>query len=397
MTTFANFSASSGVLQPNFPAGLAVTRINLENLRRNWAFLASQAQGFPPIGIVKADAYGHGIEQISRVLLDAGCRMLAVGSTQEGILLRNYLGDAGKEAAILPLLGVLTPEDASASITNNLLPLIATAEQAALVSAAWTGASPLPVAVKVETGMSRLGFRGGEIQNCVSTLCSFSNLRPTLLLSHFAAASDPAQDDAVAGQVAQFLVAYNALRAFWPDIAISLANSAALIAQNIHLSSLPQHIARPGLSLYGGNPFFGTHRESMGAGLHPVMDTAAPVIGVHNLSKGLCVGYGHTFTAEKDMRIAVIGAGYADGLPRSLSGKGFVCIRGERCPILGRVCMQMTIVSVDAVPAATCGDAAYLLGGDGAGAVSMDEIAETCKTVPHEIFVNFGKNPRIYR
>jgi len=397
MSRFATFSGSTDPSRQEFTTGLPVTRICLDNFRRNWLFLASLARDLPPMGVIKSDAYGHGIEPLAHVLLDAGCRTLAVGSTQEGVLLRHLLSGKSEGITILPLLGVLSPEDAAASIEHKLFPLVATADQAAFVNAAWSGPEPLPIVVKVETGMARLGFRGNDLRECIASLYAFTNLRPAMLLSHLATADIPAKDDAVASQVVQFLDAYEAMRKFWPDIALSLANSAALLAQDLHLSALPPHVARPGFSLYGGNPFVGTDRESLGSALLPVMEAAAPIMGVQNLAKGQSVGYGHTFTAEKDMRIAIVGAGYSDGFSRSLSGKGHVCIRGERCPILGRVCMQMHIVAVDHVPDAASGDVAYLLGGEGSGAISMNDLAATWGTIPHEFFTLFGKNRRVYR
>jgi alanine racemase len=126
------------------------------------------------------------------------------------------------------------------------------------------------------------------------------------------------------------------------------------------------------------------------------MEAAAPVMGVHDLAEGQPLGYGCAFKAEKDMRIAVVGAGYADGFPRLLSGRGQVCIRGQRCPVIGRVCMQMHMVAVDHVPGAAPGDAAYLLGGEGAGAISAQELAGEWGTIPHEVFAGFGKNRRVY-
>jgi alanine racemase len=397
MTRFSDFTGSADAFRPPFPAGLPVTRVILGNLRRNWLFLSSLAKDLPPMGVIKGDAYGHGLEPVARVLLDAGCRFLAVGSVDEGVMLRKTLGDRGDGVSILPLLGVMGAEDAALAVENGLFPLVASVGQAACVSKAWTGGDPLPVAVKVETGMSRLGFRAREMRDCVSAMRSYANLRPAMLLSHLAAADVPSQDESVARQVEQFLEAYKAMREFWPDIALSLANSACHLTRDIHLASLPPQISRLGFSLYGGNPFFGTSRENLGSALLPAMEAAAPVIAVHDLSRGQAVGYGHTFRAGKDMRIAVVGAGYADGFTRLLSGRGHVCIRGERCPVIGRVCMQMHMVAVEHVPGATPGDAAYLLGGEGSGAISMQDIAGEWGTIPHEVFANFGKNPRLYR
>lgn len=396
MTSFSDFSGLSASSGADFPAGLPTARVSLETIRRNWLFLSSLAGDLPPMAVIKADAYGHGLEPVARTLLEAGCRALAVGSMDEGVLLRRALGGDGKDISIVPLLGVLSPRDAAAAVANDLVPIVSSAEQAAFVSGAWAGAASLPVAVKVETGMSRLGFRAHETQAFITALRSFANIRPVLLLSHLAAADDPAQDASVAGQVDRFLAAHAAMRAFWPDIAISLANSAGHLARDILLPKLPPHIGRPGFALYGGNPFAGTSRESLGSGLLPAMEVAAPVMGVHDLAPGRTVSYGCTFAASKNMRIAVVGAGYADGLSRGLSGRGHVCIRGRRCPVLGRVCMQMHVADVTHVPGAAAGDAAYILGGEGDGAISMGDIARDWGTIPYEVFCLLGKNPRVY-
>ncbi|MCC8193997.1 MAG: alanine racemase [Deltaproteobacteria bacterium] len=396
MAAFTSFSDFSEGSTPDFPAGLPVARIGLDAIRDNWLHLSSLAKDMPPMAVVKADAYGHGVEPVARTLVKAGCRTFAVGCVDDGVLLRKRLGESGKGVTILPLLGILSARDAAAAVANDLLPAVSSAEQAALVSRAWTGETPLPVAVKVETGMSRLGFRAHETQSFIEALRSLANLRPALLLSHLAAADDPAKDATVAGQVERFLAAYKALREFWPGMALSLANSAGLLARDTLLGSLPPHIARPGYALYGGNPFAGTTREALGRGLTPAMTVGAPVMGVHDLATGQTVSYGCTFQAKRNMRIAVVGAGYADGFSRGLSGRGAVCIRGERCPVLGRICMQMHVVDVSGVPEASSGDTAYLLGGEGPGAVSMDDLARDWGTIPYEVFCILGKNPRVY-
>lgn len=397
MALFSEFSGAPGSSRSDFPAGLPVARIALENLRRNWRHIASLAKHLPPMAVIKADAYGHGLEPVARTLVDAGCRTLAVGGVETGVILRRALAASGiTDIAILPLLGVLRPENAVSAIEHALTPMVSSAEEASWVSRAWPGTEPLPVAVKVETGMSRLGIRAEEMREFVASLRSFSNLKPSLLLSHFAVADEPARDEFSALQVERFLDAYAALREFWPDIALSLGNSAGYLAQDALLASLPSHIGRPGYALYGGNPFAGTSRESLGTALLPVMEVAAPVMSVHILRQGQAVSYGCTFTAEKDMRIAVVGAGYADGFSRSLSGRGHVCIRGRRCGIIGRVCMQMHVVDVSRVPDAAAGDAAFLLGGEGPEAVSMADIARDWGTIPYEVLCLLGRNPRIY-
>lgn len=375
-------------------AGFPYARIDLGALRRNWRYLVSLSKETPPMAVVKADAYGHGILEAARVFREEGCRFFATGTVSEGVFLRRALADAG--AAILPLLGVMDERDVAASLEAGLVPLLHSARQVALVGRAHSGPSPLPVAVKIETGMSRLGFRPAQTNELIAALRHAGNLEPALLLSHLAAADDPAQDASVEAQVASFLEAYGALRSFWPEIGISLANSAAYLAGDTLLAGLPRHIGRPGYALYGGNPFAGTSREFLGNALEPVMEVAAPVLCVHDLPAGRSVSYGRAFTAPADMRVAVIGAGYADGFSRGLSGKGRVCIRGERCPVLGRVCMQMHIVDVTTVPGVEAGDEACLLGGTGAGRIGMEELARHWGTIPYEVFCVLGRNKRVY-
>ncbi|MDR3073646.1 MAG: alanine racemase [Deltaproteobacteria bacterium] len=377
--------------------GLPLARVDLGALRRNWRFLAARGEDMPPLGVVKADAYGHGMPRVARVLLDEGCRMFATGSVAEGVLLRRNFAESGVEGVtILPLLGILDARDADAALRHNLLPLVHSTREAALLKAAHTGSAPLPVAVKIETGMGRLGFRAGQEEELVASLRDSGALSPVLLLSHLASADDPERDESVAIQAGRFLAAYARLREIWPDIAASLANSGAYLARETLPPSFPPQIGRPGLALYGANPFEGTRRQALGAALVPVMSVAAPVLCVHDLPAGASVSYGSVFTAPRPMRVAVVGAGYADGFSRGLSGKGRVCIRGESCPILGRVCMQMHIVDVSHVPEAAAGDEAHLLGGTGPGAVSAAELAAGWGSIPYEVFCALGKNRRRY-
>ncbi|MDL2209238.1 alanine racemase [Desulfovibrio sp. OttesenSCG-928-O18] len=377
--------------------GFPYARIDLGALRRNWRYLASLSADVPPMAVVKADAYGHGILETARVFLEEGCRFFATGTVAEGVFLRQELTALGaSNVTILPLLGIMDEKDAAVSFEADLVPLIHSAWQAALVARAYSGSAPLPVAVKIETGMSRLGFRPEDTGELLTALREAGNLAPTLLLSHLAAADDPTQDASVAAQVAFFLEAYAALRSFWPEIGISLANSAAYLAKDTLLSALPRHTGRPGYALYGGNPFAGTSREPLGRALEPAMAVVAPVLGVHDLAAGRTVSYGRTFTAPAAMRVAVVGAGYADGFSRGLSGKGHVCIRGARCPVLGRVCMQMHVADVTHVPEAQAGDEAYLLGGTGEGRIGMEDLAREWGTIPYEIFCILGGNRRVY-
>lgn len=372
--------------------GLPRVRISLSSLRRNWRFLNANAGSVPPLAVIKADAYGHGMLTAAKTLMEEGCRIVAAGSVSEGAALRASLGKDGAELAILPLLGVVTEEDAAICLEYTLIPLVQSVQAAAWLKTAHTGGTPLPIAVKVETGMSRLGFRHDGLRDIIEMLKSAPNLLPAYLLSHLASADDPEQEESVVAQVFWFMEAFTAFSDVWPAIMPSLANSAGLLARERLLKGMPAHLARPGYALYGGNPFAGTIWEGLGETLSPVMSVSAPILGVHTLPKGGAVSYGRTFTAPEEMKIAIVGAGYADGFSRSLSGRGRVSVHGVQCPVLGRVCMQMHIADVSHVPEVTCGDTAYLLG----GAVTMADVAADWGTIPYEVFCLLGKNTREY-
>ncbi|GHV54162.1 alanine racemase [Deltaproteobacteria bacterium] len=388
--------------EPYSPCGLVAAHINLDALRANWRLLVSLSENALPMGVVKADAYGHGIEKVARVLLSEGCRTFAVGSVDEGVYLRRRLGfdfapDFAHDAVtILPLMGIMDEREAALAVRYALLPLIHSTRQASLVRAAYSGKNPLPVAVKVDTGMSRLGFGSEQPGEMLSALREGGVLKPVFVLSHLAAADEPKRAG-VAMQLARFLKAYALLRENWPDIVPSLANSPGYLEKEKLLAKLPSHhVGRPGFALYGGNPFAGDDRETSGKKLLPVMSVTAPVLAARDLPAGETVSYGRDFTAQKDMRVAVIGAGYADGFSRGLSGRGEVSLRGEKKNILGRVCMQMHIVDVTGMAGVAPGDTAYLLGGEGPGVITMDELAKRWGTIPYEVFCLLGKNPHIY-
>ncbi len=403
------------------PAGLPVAHIRLDRLRANWRHIYSLAGGdddaagawpaasaWPALmAVIKADAYGHGLEQSALALAEEGARAFAVGSVAEGVLLRRILNDAdtrmphlSHRPRILALLGLQTPEEARDIIAHDLIPLAHSKAQLDLLAAACngrpTGEKPLPVAIKIDTGMSRLGFASGEPAALAALLRSYPALEPAMLISHLAAADDPAAIGSARRQMDRFRAVFESLRTHWPDIVPSFANSPGTLIEKELAAGFAFHVRRPGFVLYGGNPFAGTEKAGLGQALLPVMEVTAPVLAVHDLAQGETVSYGRTFTAPRGMRVATIGAGYADGFSRGLSGKGFVCLRGIRCPILGRVCMQMHIVDASRLPDLAAGENAYLLGGEGPGSISPDELAAAWGTIPYEVFCLLGRNARVF-
>ena len=339
------------------------------------------------LGVVKADAYGHGAVQVARTLQELGADYLAVSSIDEAMELRAngvtmpvlILGHTPKEQ-----VGRLIEHHITQAVTCKAKALEYSREAAAL-------GGTLKIHIKVDTGMSRLGFRVDEAAELADYLRTLKEVRPVLIMSHLAASDTPALDDFTHEQARRFHEATESMKAVFPGLKTSLTNSPGLLCWPSYVGDL----ARPGVTLYGGNPLHGTDRAKLGMGLLPVMEMAAPVLSVHPVVKGATVSYGCLYTAPKDIRAAVVGAGYADGYPRSLSMRGSVLIRGQRAPILGRVCMQMCIVDVTDIPGVEPGDTAYLLGGSGPLAIRPEELAEWWGTISYEVFCALGRNRRV--
>ena len=217
------------------------------------------------------------------------------------------------------------------------------------------------MAIKLDTGMSRLGFGAEDIPALLERLRACPGLKPILAVSHFPCADMPEKEDFTRRQLEKFTAMTDSLRAAYPELRRSLANSAGTMGW----PGSRFELCRPGFSLYGGNPFRGTAWEGRGAGLEPVMEVSAPLLQVRHLKPGEGISYGQTFIAPREMRVAVVGAGYAVGYPRGASGRIHVLVNGRRAPQVGRICMGMFMVDVTGLPA-RAGDTAWLLGGPAA-------------------------------
>lgn len=369
----------------------AFCRIDLGALRRNFRRLGPADEIMP---VIKSDAYGHGLLPVAAALAEAGATRFAVGTASEGMALRR----AGFGQEIVPLMGCLTPEDWRMAVAAGLTPLIATFEdiEAAAAAASACGAGVVPVALKCDSGMGRLGFTPGEAPELVERLRATPVLAPCLALSHLSSVDMPGEDAYTEMQQGRFTVFLTALAGAFPGIRPSLGNSAATIGPARAASG----ICRPGLALYGGNPFAGTTREHLGEELEWVMSVAAPILAVHRLAQGESLSYGRIFTAPRDMQVAVVAAGYATGYARALSGRVSLLVRGRRVPQVGRVCMSMLMLDVSELPEAAPGDLAWVLGGPaepGERPVDAQELAGLLDTIPYEVLCLMGGlNPRVY-
>lgn len=353
----------------------------------NYCVLSARGACLAPV--VKADAYGHGLREVACALWQAGARVMAAGTVGEAV----YLKECVPGAEILSLLGPLSHAECQTLGEHDIIPFVSTLEQLlCLEEAGARSGAPVRVALKFDTGMSRLGFCVDQAHAVANTLDGLKYVRAVWACSHLATADDPDQAKYVREQHDRFLCALHVLRRRGMRVQASLANSAGLLAY----PDLHHDVQRPGIALYGANPFAGTAWAHKGEGLRLAMNVCAPLLHVRELHAGQSVGYGRTYTAPESMRIGIVGVGYADNYSRCLSGASAMLVQGQRVPVLGRVCMQLTAVDLSAVPQAQVGDDMVILGTQGAARIRAEDLALWWGTIPYEVFCLLGQNPRLY-
>jgi len=337
------------------------------------------------MAVVKANAYGPGALDISRALIQSDISRLAVASVHEGIALR----EAGITADILVLVD-LFDEHIKDLLAYRLTPVIT--EQRllpALAKAAGSADQSFPIHIKVDTGMGRLGFSQSEIAALFDALPAWKSLRVEGFMTHLADSDgdDPGHTEQ---QLQNFrnLLDHVALRGMKIPI-VHAANSAAIVRfPQSHFS-----LVRPCIMLYGYLP-----KDVASQELKPVLSLRTRVMQLRTIKPGDSVSYNRTFVAKRTSTIAVLPIGYADGYNRRLSNKGFVLIDGKRAPVVGLVCMDMTMVDVTDIPSVQVGDSVTLIGRQGQNAIWADDIAGWTGTIPYEILCAIGPRiPRVYQ
>jgi alanine racemase len=370
-----------------------VARVDLDALTSNFAaiqqFLANESGRTPPgiIAVVKANAYGHGAARVALALEQAGATMLACADIEEGIVLRR----AGVRVPIL-IFGALSVSDLDGLFEFSLTPTISTPSAArAVQTAAARHRTTLGYHLKIDTGMNRLGFRHDNLRRTLPELLSSANLRLDAVYTHFASADMPESPvfetqrtnyEQALGLVEELVPSKDAAR---PRFLRHAANSAAILRD----SRVWFDVVRPGLLLYGIVP----PPLASTIPLKPVMSLTSRVVAVKGLRPGEGVGYGWKFQPDVPRTIAVVPAGYADGLDARLSGRGVVLIRGRRVPIVGAVSMDMITVDVTDVGEVQPGDEVVLLGRQGEESwqrIDAREIAGAIGTIPWEIVCRLG-------
>ena len=335
--------------------------------------------------VVKSNAYALGANNVASVLQKEGAEYFAAGTLPEALALRN----SGIEKEIIPLLGAVHEEEYQKAQKNNIV-CLAHNKESLENSLKYSD----NIAIKLNSGMGRLGFKTAELPEVINTL-KRAKIQARYVLSHYASA-DIISDTGFMQQQAQNLEpAIKLLKDAFPDIKTSLANSAALVAYPEYIGD----IARAGKILYGGNPLFGTEKEQETPHLKPVHSVTAPILSINYLKRGESLSYMQSFIAERDTVAAWVAIGYANGYRRSnrvfSQDSNFVPhmnVLGHHCPVLGYITMQMTAIDITDIYEnnnINVGDNVYIIGGE-TNPITVEMLAHWWNTIPHEVTTSLG-------
>jgi alanine racemase len=351
--------AASGLAGPQRWAevDLGAIRLNVAELLRRLP------AGCRLLGVVKADGYGHGARPVAEAALTAGAWGLGVSTPEEALELRDLCAPER-----LLVMGGLAPAGCAAAARVGSAVICSGAEMADILERATPPGPRLPVHLKIDTGMGRLGCAPEEAPALAARIARSGRLRLAGTMTHFASSeSDP---EFTCLQFERFMAA---LSRFGVDPGIRhAANSGAVLSH----PEMALDAVRPGLAMYG----------FVGEGLRPALTLRALVTRVHDMRPGDTVGYGRAWTATRPSRVATVAIGYEDGVMRSRGGRGSVVVRGQRAPLAGRVSMDAIAVDVTDVPGVRSGDVVTLIG-DG---ITADEVAEWSGTITHEVLTSLG-------
>lgn len=330
------------------------------------------------LSVVKADAYGHGMSEAVSVMTKEGGRFFAVSNLEEGVSLRV----SGCKARII-LFETTLPEQAAALLKYDLTPAICTMDLArALDCLARKAKKIIPVHIKIDTGMGRLGVWHQEAKAFILSLGNLKNIMVEGLFTHFPVADT---DESFTHQQIDHMaeVIFELIKAEVPFRYVHAASSMGLLGYKNRFFN----IARPGVMLYGLYP--GTSLRQK-ISLKPVMSVKTRVLLTKTIHRGRGISYGHTIRVGKDTLVAVLAIGYSDGYSRSFSNKAKVIVNGCLCPVLGRVTMDQIIVDITRAGKVKTGDIVVVLGRQGKSWVTADDLASWAGTINYEIVCNFG-------
>ena len=346
------------------------------------------------LAVVKANAYGHGAVPVARALADAGTEWFGVTCSAEGMELRR----GGIRNRILLLTG-FWPGEEKHLIQHRLTPAVTRCEQLRLLEHAAAGAKNGPVAfhLKIDSGMNRLGIAPSDVSCVARTLADCPHLKLEGIFTHFAS-SEVFTDEKTDQQQQVFMRTLEHLRSLGVEAPlIHLANSGGIATRPATWANM----VRPGLILYGYHQSYDPpDRNDLAAKalpLQPVLSLRTRVISLRDVPVGQGVGYNGRWVASRPSRVAVIAAGYADGLPRALTNRGRLIIRGQFVPMVGTVSMDLTAADVTEIPDVRIGDVATIYGDDGEASLPISEVARVVGTVTSDLCCAIGQRvPRFY-
>jgi alanine racemase len=388
----------------------AVAEISLSAIAYNLKFVKKIIKNLPVIAVVKADAYGHGAVEVSKRLIKEGISYLAVAYTSEAIELRN-------SGIHVPIIVLFDRGDIKDFLDYKLIPVIYDVDTALSFSnEARKRRTKIKVHVKVDTGMGRLGLSGDHVVTDLIKISEMEGIELAGLLSHFSEADLSDMSYAVL-QLDRFNKIRKAIsKKLKRRIFSHMANSATVLT----FSDAYLDAVRPGLMLYGCSPIDydqnpplptfsigGMGRfESGGQGwggdpvpltLMPVMKIKTRVLCIRSILPGSPISYGRTFVTKRPSRIGVLPLGYADGYSRLFSNNAEVIVRGKRVPVIGRVCMDLTMTDLTDVRGVRENDEVIIMGEQGKESITAQELAYRANTIPYEILTSLGsKSRRIY-
>lgn len=359
--------------------GRAWLEISTENLRANYKALCKlMGEECKCMAVVKADAYGHGAVRVAEVLSREGCDTFAVASLEEGIALRS----ADIRGKIL-VLGYTMPRDA---FLLNRYDLTQTIVNETHANALAESGYEIKGHLAVDTGMNRLGIASEDIET-IERVLNIQGLQIEGIYSHMSVADSKEEADRTftEKQIAEFMMLKEKLiHKGYHNLLWHMQSSYGLLFYP--LSGM--HYARPGIALYGcpsNHP-----EEELGVALKPALSLKCRIGCIREVLPGEFVSYGRTFEAKEKCRVAVLAIGYADGFPRCLSDVGQVIVRGKKVPVVGRICMDQTIVNITEVPDACEGDVVTLIGKDGEEEITAAGLAAQAGTITNELLSRLG-------
>jgi len=359
---------------------------NIKSVVRN--IVKATGDDVSVMAVVKADAYGHGAVKVARAALASGASSLAVAYPQEAVELRGCGIDA--HTLVMGLLPSNSPDAVDALIATGAAQAVADLDTPRILGARAPSERPVPVHIKVDTGMGRIGIPPEETLSYIEALRTIPGIIIEGIFTHFPSA-DEADLSFTERQIAAFTELLQILKGSGIDIPLRhMANSAGILA----CKDSYVNMVRPGIMLYGLYPSSDVEKSIP---LSPALRWTSAVRFLKSVPPGTPISYGRTFVTSRPSVIATLPVGYADGFNRLLSNKGSVLVKGRRAPIVGRVCMDMTMIDVTDIPGVSVNDEVVLIGSQGDDGITADEMATLLGTINYEVTCAISKRvPRIY-